>query len=236
MSFKKVMNKQRPRAMQTFLVLMLLMASLLIVACSESHAKKPKKKNFIQQGDEVHFTLSGESVSIPSAYFKGGSHNIHGLLHHVKLWALLPDFESYDKSENHDEFFEQVGFGRKIYITLSSRSLRPAKVHDIIAIKASGQHRPISGRIGKFDESTNDLEVYYSNTFADDDYLYRLSNETLVYIHCSSKKQKVPHPSCKMLWDISEGIAADAIFSLRYLSEWKTIINRANSLIQTTVN
>jgi hypothetical protein len=210
------------------------MLSLLLAACSDSHAKKPKKKNFVRKGDEIHFTLGGESAHVPAAYFKGGSQDKFGMLHYIKLWALLPGFEVYDKTKNHNEFYPHKGFGRVIDINFMSRSERPARIKEIVRTKVEDlKTTPLSGRLGKYDEYRNDLEIYRSKTYRDDVYLYRQSDTFVAYVRCSSKKQAIPYPSCKMLWDVSDDIAAEAIFSMDYIKDWKTMLTNANGLIHT---
>jgi hypothetical protein len=119
---------------------------------------------FTKQGDTIHFVLSGESVFVPAKYFAGGSEDRSGVLHHVKLRALLPDFEAYEKSRNHYEFFERFGHGRRIQVTFSSRSQGPAKkiIKSSVAIL---KNTPVSGRLGDFDEFKYGLEVYRSNSY-----------------------------------------------------------------------
>ncbi|MES9994345.1 MAG: hypothetical protein ABW098_20540 [Candidatus Thiodiazotropha sp.] len=214
-----------------FSILIPLLILFLLTACGESQAKKPKKKNFVRKGDEIHFTLGGVSAYVPAAYFKGGSQDKLGMLHYVKLWALLPDFEVYDKNKNNDEFHPVRGFGRRVDITLGSRSQGPAKISEIVKSSVALEHTPLSGRLGKYDELIYSLEVYRSNSYGDDDYLYRRNGDTVAYLHCSSKKQDIPYPSCELLWDVSDRIGAKAVFSMDYLSYWKTVMIKVNGLV-----
>jgi hypothetical protein len=235
MNMTKAIEKCRLNAMRDIFVMILLMVSLLLTACSENHAKKPKKKNFIQKGNEIHFTLSGESAYVPKAYFRGGSEDQFGILHYVKLWALLPGFEVYDDAKNHNEFYPSRGFGRRIDVKLISRGKRPVKINNMVMNFAENlTNYPVSGKLGQFDEYKYELEIYRSTTNTDDFYLHRENDVTIIYIHCSSKMQAVPYPVCMMLWDISDNIGAEAIFSLDYISEWKSILDKIKGLIHTS--
>jgi hypothetical protein len=214
-------------------LLVILTVQILFTACSERNENKPEKRNLIKKGDEFHFVLSGESVSVPAVYLKGGSEDHLGVLHYVKLWALLPDFEAYEKSKNHYDFHPKKGFGRVVNVKLISRAQRQATLNEIIRSNAEIlKYTPLSGRLGQFDELKYDLEVYRSNTYGNDEYLYRKDNNTISFIRCSSKKQNVPYPSCNMIWDLTQGISIEAVFSMDYLSEWKAMVNYVNRLVK----
>ncbi|MCG8042416.1 MAG: hypothetical protein JAZ15_14615 [Candidatus Thiodiazotropha endolucinida] len=213
-------------------LLVIVTAQLILTACSDSTAKKKEKKNFIRKGGEYHFILSGESASVPAVYLKGSSEDYLGVLRYVKLWALLPDLEAYDKTKNHYDFHPKKGFGKVVNFKLISRSERPAKINEIIRTKVDDlKTTPLSGRLGKYDEYQNDLEIYRSKTYKDDAYLYRNNDKIGSYIRCSSKAQHIPYPSCKMLWDVSDHIAAEAVFSMDYIKDWKSMLTNINGLI-----
>ncbi|MCU7816973.1 MAG: hypothetical protein KZQ81_17690 [Candidatus Thiodiazotropha sp. (ex Rostrolucina anterorostrata)] len=228
---KAIKNHQR-NTFRTFWVLMFLVISLLFTACSESRAKKPKKKNFIEQGDQIHFKLGGEDFKVDKAYFRGGSETQWGALHYAKFWALLPDFEVYDKSKNHHEFVEELGWGRKVFFRLHLREVSRNSVPVIIdQHKSKKGHKRFSGRLGKPDEVKYGLEVYYTNKKSFDDYLYRPEGKAVVYMTCGSKIVNLPSPSCKMHWDHSTTVYADAVFSKEYLPEWHEILNSIMQIV-----
>jgi hypothetical protein len=141
----------------------------------------------------------------------------------------------YDDAKNHNEFYPSRGFGRRIDVKLVSRAKRPARVNELIRTRVEDlKTTPISGRLGQFDEYKYDLEIYLSKNNADDLYLYRKEGITIAFLRCSSKMQAVPYPVCMMLWDISDNIGAEAIFSLDYISEWKSILDKIKGLFHTS--
>jgi hypothetical protein len=203
----------------------LLVALLVLAACNNSHANQSKKKNFVEQGEYVKFELGGEKFKVLKAYFRGGSEDRWGSPLYAKFWALLPDFETYDKSKNHYEFVEQRGWGRKVFFRLHLRKASRVSVSEIVernSYKSGGKR--FSGRLGNPDEMKYGLEEYRSTNYSFDDYLYRPKDSGKVYISCSSKIMNTPSPSCKMMWDPSESVYADATFSKAYLPQWNEIL------------
>jgi hypothetical protein len=158
-------------------------------------------------------------------YFKGGGESQWGALYYVNFWALLPNFEAYDKKKNHYEFVERLGWGRKLYFRMHLRNVSRNSVTAIIDHNKgeSGGFR-FSGRLGEPDEQKYGLEIYYTNKKSPDDYLYRSNGKTTVYISCGSKVMNVPSPHCKMMWDESDKVYADATFSKDYLPQWREIL------------
>ncbi|MEW8693561.1 MAG: hypothetical protein AB2535_21215 [Candidatus Thiodiazotropha endolucinida] len=225
MKLLKAINRHRPICIRRYLVLMLLIVPLLLAACGESHAKKPKKKNFIQHGDYIHFELGGEKLKVRKAYFRGGGENQWGVLKYADFWALLPDFETYDKTKNRYEFVDRLGWGRRLYISLHARKASRVSLSEIIELNTgkNGGKR-FSGKLGRPDEIKYGLEVYHATYKAPDDYLYRPEGKTVMYMKCGSKKMDVPRPHCKMMWDHSDKVYADAVFSKDYLPQWREIL------------
>lgn len=235
MNITKVMNRHLMSSVRTYWALMLLTVSLLLAACNGSHAKQPEKKNFVEQGEYIHFELGGEKFKILKAYFRGGSENQIGNPIYAKFWALLPDFEIYEKSKNHYEFVEQRGWGRKLYFKIH---LREADRNSVSAIinnhKGAKGHKRFSGRLGKPDEMKYGLEVYRSTGYNFDDYLYRTDGSAIVYLICTGKvmeSKKPNHPYCTMMWDLSESVYADATFSKTYLPHWQNILSNMQKII-----
>jgi hypothetical protein len=210
----------------------LLVALLVLAACNNSHANQSKKKNFVEQGEYVKFELGGEKFKVLKAYFRGGSENRWGRPLYAKFWALLPDFETYNKSKNHYEFVEQRGWGRKLYFRIHLREADRNSVSAIISNhKGKKGHKRFSGRLGIPDDHMYGLEIYRATNYSFDDYLYRPKNSRKVYISCSSKIMNTPSPSCKMMWDPSESVYADATFSKAYLPRWKEILLNIQKVI-----
>jgi hypothetical protein len=89
-----------------------------------------------------------------------------------------------------------------------------------------------SGRLGKPDENKYGLEVYYTDKKTHDDYLYHAEGIVTIYIACSSKAEKHPSPGCRMIWDYSDSIYADADFHKKYLPQWQRILKQLNNVIK----
>ncbi|MCU7920627.1 MAG: hypothetical protein KZQ95_20070 [Candidatus Thiodiazotropha sp. (ex Epidulcina cf. delphinae)] len=213
--------------------LLLFSFALFSVGCSDSQAKKSKKKNFVQQGDYIRFELGGEKFKIQKGYFKGSGNTPWGTLTNMKFWALLPDFKVYDKLTNHSDFFDVKGWGSKLQFQLRLKRIPHVSVPKIVeANKKAGGGMQFSGRLGSPDEMKYDLEAYYATKYAPDDYLYRPNGESRIYISCRSKVMKVPYPGCDMLWDYSDAIYLEASFNRKYLPQWQTILEKIQKLIK----
>ena len=199
---------------------------LILTGCSDTQTQKPKQSHFTESGDYIQFKLGKEAFKIRKEYFQGGGKNHIGLLHYAKFRALLPNFEAYDKSKNHFEFVDRLGWGRKLYFRMH---LREADRNSVAAIIENNKGKKggfrFSGRLGKPDEIKHGLEVYYTDYKSPDDYLYRTDGEITVYIRCGSKIMNVPSPSCNMIWDPYDSVYADAIFSKDYLPQWQEILS-----------
>ncbi len=206
----------------------MLMALLLLVllGCSDTQAKKPKQNNFATSGDFVGFKLGKEAFRIHKSYFKGGGENQFGMLYYANFWALLPDFEAYDKTKNRYEFVERLGWGRKLLFRMHLREVSRNSVAAIVENhKDRNGHKRFSGRLGDPDEIQYGLEVYRATKYSPDEYLYRVEGETKVYISCSSAIMNTPSPSCQMMWDPAASVYADATFSKDYLPQWQEILS-----------
>lgn len=204
--------------------------------CSDAGQQKHKKSNFKEYGDYIQFKLGKEEFKIHKAYFQGGGESQFGVLYYAKFWALLPNFEIYDKSKNRYEFVERRGWGRKLYFRMHLREKDRNAVAAIIEHNKSKRGgKRFSGKLGNPDEMQYGLEVYRATKYSPDDYLYRPNGETTIYITCASKVMNVPSPSCDMKWDPSESVYADATFSKDYLPEWKTILSNIQKVFDGQV-
>ena len=186
---------------QTYLTsLPILILLMVFVGCSDEQPKKPKWQNFKQSGDFVEFKLGKENFKIRKAYFKGGGESRWGLLFYAKFWALLPDFETYDRAKNGYEFVERLGWGRKLYFQMHLREKDRNAVAAIVEHnKGKNGGLRFSGRLGTPDELIYGLELYRATNYSPDEYLYRPDGGMIVYISCSSKIMNTPSPSCKMM-------------------------------------
>jgi hypothetical protein len=219
-------------SISTSLIFLPIAISLLFVlGCSDEHPKSPKKQNFKEFGEYIEFKLGKENFKIHKAYFQGGGESRWGVLYYAKFWALLPDFETYDRAKNDYEFVERRGWGRKIYFRMHLREKDRNAVAAIVENHmGKGGHKRFSGRLGSPDERRYGLEVYRATNYSPDDYLYRPDGETTVYISCSSKIMNTPSPSCKMRWDPFGSVYADATFSKDYLPQWREILSNIQKI------
>lgn len=198
---------------------------LSIVSCSESNGKNENKNHFKQVGEYIEFKLGTEYFKIDKRYFRGGGQSHLGRLQSVEFWALLPDFETYDKKHNKYEFVDRLGWGKKVYFSMYLSSVRRNSVSTIVNRNSEeGTGFAFSGRVGEPDNVYHGIEVYDSGNYQSDIYLSRSNGTVSVYISCTSKVMKVPSPSCRMMWDLQDSVYADATFSKDYLSQWKAIL------------
>ncbi len=213
------------------IILPIVILLLFVVGCSDEHPKTPKKQNFNESADYIEFKLGKENFKIHKAYFQGGGESRWGVLYYAKFWALLPDFEPYDRAKNYYEFVERRGWGRKLNFQMHLREKNRNAVAAIIENhKGKGGHKRFSGRLGSPDERQYGLEVYRAINYSPDDYLYRPDGETTVYITCGSKIMNVPFPHCDMMWDPSDSVYADATFSKDYLPQWQEILSNIQKI------
>jgi hypothetical protein len=214
-------------------LLLILIFAWFVTLSDESQAGRIKRKHFFEHGDEIHFKMGGQEFRIKKGYFRGGSQTHWGAISYTRFWALLPDFEIYDKKKNYDEFVTQLGHGRRIrFMIHPSHEGRNSLSRIFESGKTNGFHR-FSNRVGQYDEMKYGLEVYRSKTKWDDQYLYRPEGDKLeVLIGCSSIKVNFPSPGCKMEWDYTDKVYAEATFSMDYLPIWQEIVNNIELILQ----
>ncbi|MEJ2622404.1 MAG: hypothetical protein P8163_19785 [Candidatus Thiodiazotropha sp.] len=175
------------------------------------------------------------------------------MISHTQFWALLPDFEAYDKEKNQDLFVKQLGYGRRIWFDKEKNQdlfvkqlgygrriwfkIHPSNdgrnsLADIFEHAKTSGFRNYSNRVGKYDEMKYGLEVYYSHKYGNDDYLYRPDGDKLeVYLSCSSAEMKVPSPGCEMLWDYTDKVYVETDFSMEYLPIWQDILANIEKIL-----
>ncbi|MEW8309203.1 MAG: hypothetical protein AB2653_14900 [Candidatus Thiodiazotropha endolucinida] len=86
------MEGYRLGVMWHFFILIVVTVSLLLVACGDSQARKPKKKNYIEQNGYIHFELGGEKFKVSKGYFRGVGETQWGSLVYVKVLGLAARF------------------------------------------------------------------------------------------------------------------------------------------------
>jgi hypothetical protein len=151
----------------------------------------------------------------------------------VSFIVLLPNYETYDKEINRYEFVERLGIGQRLRFQIlrhgSGRVSLPEKFNNV---RTQGRES-YSHRVGQYDEVKYGLEVYRSTSHWDDQYLYRPNGDIKVIIGCTSDASRPypPSPGCKMYWDHSEYVYADAFFSMDYLPQWQDILANMEKIL-----
>jgi hypothetical protein len=214
-------------------IILILFFSWLAFCVGESHAGRIKNKHFFEHGDKIHFKMGGQEFRIKKGYFRGGSQTHWGAISHAGFWALLPNFETYDKERNYDEFVKQLGYGRRIWFMIHPSHDGRASLSKLFELGKTSGFRNYSHRIDHFDEKKFGLEIYRSGNKSDDDYLYRPSGGELeVYLSCRSSKANLPSPGCRMLWDYTDKVNAEAEFSMKYLPQWRDILEKIEIILE----
>jgi hypothetical protein len=213
----------------------LLLMCLLVMGCSDDKTKRLRQDHFTHDGEKVHFRLGstklGEDFTVYKSYLRGSSQSRWGILNDVRFVALLPNFETYDKEKNHYEFVERLGHGRRLEFHILRRGSGRVSLPEVFKGKVKNDFGRYYKSIGKYNELKYGLEVYRSITHWDDQYLYRPNGEIKVIIGCSSAVANHPSPGCKMYWDHSEFVYADATFSLDYLPQWREILSNMEKVL-----
>jgi hypothetical protein len=220
---------------ETYFILLGLLSLFLllpITGCSDNDTGRQKKKHLIQEGNYIKFKMGGHDFKVEKGFVKGSARSHLGILSSVSFWALLPNFETYDKSKNYKEFVEQLGYGRRIWI----RAHPPGEGRNSLKRifergKTNKNWYPYSGRLGSYDEMQYGLEVYYSHTNKDDQYLYYPNGEIQVMIECSPEVAKLPSPGCDLYWDYSDKVFVTADFSKQYLPRWRSIVANIKNIL-----
>ncbi len=222
------------RYIKLFLAFILLLPGFFLAGCEGpdgSNTQFDKKKHISKSGGYVYFTLADTDFKIPKKYFKGGARDTIRLTS-AKLWALLPDFEGYDSDKNHYEFVDEIGWGRKIWISLRHRS----EIQFVLKI-IEGKEKTrgtLFNRVGRYDEMRYGLEYYKcpDSIICSEFYLNRPGGETRMYIRCPGKKRLPPSPSCEAIWDYSNGVSVEMVFGMHHLPQWRSILQKTQDLLR----
>ncbi len=202
--------------------------AFLLLGCSKE--PEQKKRNVVESGDRVQFRLLNTHFDIPRKYFKGVTRTGSGTAETANLWALLPNFEAYDKAVNHHEFYEVRHKGRRIQVLLVVRS-RVITVPKIVERYSALPHTVLGRHAGKYDEIRHGLEYYRTSLrVARSIYLYREKGTPILHFRCSEDEQAL-YPGCSVSWDYNEEIAVKFDFSKKYLPQWREIFSNVEALI-----
>ena len=187
--------------------------------------KNQPADSIIESNARVKFKILNTRFDIPAKYFQGGAHTRSNVLETAHLWALLPNFEGYDKSLNHHDFVEVYHQGRRIKVMLITRGRRMTVPQIVVKRNARERLSVLGGRHqgGKYDEMRYGLEYYHSDFNGQDSrYLYRENDRPSVLLRCA-EDPKIPYPGCILLWDYNDEIAIRATFATKYLPQWHEI-------------
>ncbi|MBB3061289.1 hypothetical protein [Microbulbifer rhizosphaerae] len=205
-----------------------LLCVFIVAGCGDSAERAGNTAN-----DRWEFEINNTNFSIPNKYSKGGGRTGDGILETANLWALLPDFEGYDKGMNHHDFYEVYHRGKRIQIMLITR-YRRMTVPQYVAKKDAWEENSVLGgrhQGGKYDEMRYGLEYYHSDfNVIPSVYLYREDGIPKIFFGCN-KTSQVPYPGCQGLWDYNEEVAVEFDFSVEYLPQWREIVANIKKLL-----
>lgn len=205
-----------------------LFAFVPLVCCADPEDHKGHA--VIEKGACVRFRLGDTQFNVARRYLKGASETSGGVSESAFLWALLPDFEGYDKTQNRHEFTEVLGWGRRIYIDLYVRS-RSMTVPQIVA---RDQRDPLNrklGLAGKPYGSVYGLEYYRTRSKVFPAiYIYRREGMPVLKFRCDEDFQ-VRVPGCQVNWDYNSDVAVMFSFKKTYLPQWREILRGVKGIL-----
>lgn len=198
--------------------------------------RQPSVHNATERDGRVQFRLMNTHFDIPRQYFKGVAVSGGGYAQSASLWALLPNFEGYDKAVNHHDFYEVHHKGRRIQIMLVPRGRRMT-VPQIVEKSSKSPVRVLGKHQGKYDEIRYGMEYYRTEDGAVQAslYIYRRSGIPEILFRCAESFQ-VPYPGCQGRWDYNAEVAVNFDFSIEYLSEWQSILAHIQQLLDGNLN
>lgn len=229
----------RFRAVIKVAIIAALMAAAAILGLSASERQKSGASvhNATERDGRVQFRLMNTHFDIPRQYFKGVAESGGGHAESASLWALLPNFEGYDKAVNHHDFYEVRHSGRRIQLMLVPRGRRMTVAQIVAKDNARDSGITVLGgrhQGGKYDEIRYGLEYYHSDFNAKDSvYLFR-QNDTPVLMFRCSEPPPLPfpvYPVCRGYWDYNADIAVNFDFGINYLPEWQSILAHIQLLL-----
>jgi len=212
-----------------------LLASILIffslTGCSQ---ETPDRQNVVASNGRVAFQLGGTRFDIPRKYFNGAAETAGGIAETAQLWALLPDFEGYEKAVNHQDFVE-LGLGRRIRIMLIVRGRRMT-VPQVVERSVTRTYSVLGRHQGRYDEMRFGLECYQSSLQARDSvYLYREAGSPILLLDCA-EDPRLSSPGCTGVWDYNDQVAVQFTFSTRYLPQWRHILSKLKALLEGQID
>ncbi len=212
------------------------------VGCEKSNSAPPIKKNVIEKDGRVQFQLRQTRFDIPKKYFKGVAETGAGIAETANLWALLPNFEGYDKDTNHHDFYEVRHKGHRIQVMLTMRS-NIMTVPRIVEKNLGRPYTVLAKHNGKHDEMHYGLEYYRTYQLLGTKklpgppsiYLYRENGTPVLRFRCDEKEQG-PFPGCRVNWDYNEEVAVVFDFSKKYLPQWREIWTNVGALLRSELD
>lgn len=206
-----------------------------LVGCDSTDAGT--KKSIIEKNGRLQFGIDQTRFDIPKKYYKGASGPTKDTVSSVRLWALLPNFEGYDKDINHHDFFEMHHKGRRIQIMLLGRG-RVLTVPKIVEKNLRLPYTVLAKHGGEHDEMRYGLEYYRTHQLLipgdlpgpDSVYIYRKNGTPVLKFRCGEDEQ-APYPGCSVNWDYNEEVAVEFDFSKKYLPQWRENLANVEALL-----
>jgi len=214
--------------------LLIILSTLLLWWYLGSGPDEQRKTAPPDPNERIHFQVLNTHFSIPRKYFKGMGRNVKGSVDSVNLWALLPDFEAYDKNVNYHEFREVYHKGRRIQIMVVPRG-RVVTVPVIVERGEKSNYSPLGGRHrgGKHDGIVYGLEYYKAHESkypVRSVYIYRDRGKAIALYLCD-EYYKGTFPGCQVNWDYNDKVAVLFDFSKEYLPRWRDILSKVKLLL-----
>lgn len=219
----------------TAVVVVLFLGAKFDLPIDGKNGWQPSLKHATEHDDRVQFQLMNTHFDVPKQYFKGVAVSGGGIAESASLWALLPNFEGYDKAVNHHDFFEVNHKGRRIQIMLLPRGRR-MKVPQIVDRHLRDPTVVLGKHAGKYDEMRYGMEYYRSNNDVQPSiYIYRKNGTPELLFRCDDTRPSIPsyktYPGCQVYWDYNDEVAVDFDFSINYLPQWQDIMTNLQQLL-----
>ena len=180
--------------------------SLALIGCSENEPDEPVDPNEI-----IVFVMDDTEFRVRRKYMISiGRRKTNDEISNAKLWALLPDFEAYDKDKNFVEFHETLGHGRRLRILL-----RPGKGGGAENVRDSAKRNG-----GLTNSDFHGLEEYTNAMTGEKLYFSNSEHLASFYYSCGVD---VPSPGCFGSFRVADDISSTTSFAYEYLPMWREI-------------
>lgn len=201
-------------------------------------AEKVEAGEEVVQDGVVYFAINGYKFEVATKYMQ----RIMRLkstkkINSAEMWALLPDFEAYDKNKNHYEFYEERGWGKRINVIIRQGAF--TKKNTLENMRRKGVYKKyIENKMDAVQE-VNDLESFpVRNVRFEQDLLYDRNSDNYpdINVVCDVYNQHefTTFPGCEMSWNLSinSNLHYYVSFHRKYLPKWKEIKEKTELLIK----